>query len=153
MIGHLARPDGDARRPAVLLCHEGAGLDDHVKGRAERLAELGYVSFALDYYGGGKPWPLDEAMAKLVPIMEDADRTRALARAGFDILLAQPQVDPARVAVAGYCFGGAMSLELARSGADVKAIAGFHPGLTSPKPADSRNIAAPVLMCCGADDP
>ena len=153
MLGHLARPDRGASRPAVLLCHEGGGLDEHVKGRAERLAELGHVAFALDYYGHGRPLPLDRAMDRLVPLMGDADRIRALARAGLDVLLAQSEVDPARVAVAGFCFGGAMALELARAGADVKAIVGFHPGLTSPRPEDSRRISAPVLMCCGADDP
>jgi dienelactone hydrolase len=153
MLGHLARPDGGSSRPAVLLCHEGGGLNDNVKARAERLADLGFVAFALDYFGGGRLLPLEEAMALLIPLTGDADRTRALAGAGLDVLVAQPQVDPARVAVAGYCFGGAMALELARSGADVKAIVGFHPGLTSPRPADSRRISAPVLMCCGADDP
>jgi dienelactone hydrolase len=48
MIGRLALPEGDDQRPAVLLAHEGGGLDDYQKGRAERFAELGYVAFALD---------------------------------------------------------------------------------------------------------
>jgi dienelactone hydrolase len=55
--------------------------------------------------------------------------------------------------VIGYCFGGTMALELARDGADLKAVVGFHPGLTSPRPADSANISGSVLMCCGAEDP
>ncbi|MFT3855186.1 MAG: hypothetical protein QM733_20995 [Ilumatobacteraceae bacterium] len=58
MLGRLALPDGDDRRPGVLVCHEGPGLDDHAKGRAERLAdELGVVALALDYHGGGTPLP------------------------------------------------------------------------------------------------
>jgi dienelactone hydrolase len=153
MLGHLARPDDGASRPAVLLCHEGGGLDDHVKRQAERLADLGHVAFALDYFGGGRPLPREQAMARLIPLVEDPDRVRSLANAGLDVLVADGHVDPARVAVAGYCFGGTMSLELARAGADVKAVVGFHPGLTSPRPEDSRRIAAAVLMCCGADDP
>jgi len=55
MIGRLALPEGDDQRPAVLIAHEGGGLDDYQKGRAERFAELGYVTFALDYHGGGRP--------------------------------------------------------------------------------------------------
>ena len=155
MVGHLAvGGSGDAPRPAVLLCHEGPGLDEHVKGRAERIAgELGYVAFALDYHGGGQPLPLASFMERLGPLMGDADRTRALARAGLDVLLAQAEADPSRVAAIGYCFGGAMALELARSGADLRSVVGFHPGLGSPKPEDSRNITASVLMCVGSEDP
>src|SRR5271155_3385934 len=56
MIGTLALPDGNDRRPGVLVCHEGPGLDDHARARAERIAnELGFVAFALDYHGDGKP--------------------------------------------------------------------------------------------------
>src|SRR5439155_5298206 len=55
MVGRLALPEGEDKRAAVLIAHEGGGLDDYQKSRAERFAELGHVAFALDYYGGGKP--------------------------------------------------------------------------------------------------
>jgi dienelactone hydrolase len=139
-------------RPAVLLCHEGPGLDEHVQGRAVRLAGLGYAAFALDYHGGGAGVPIEVGMTRLGELMVDPGRTRALARAGLDVLLAQPNVDADRVAAIGYCFGGAMVIQLARDGADVKAVAGFHPGIPGPDPS-SRNITASVLLCCGADDP
>ncbi|MDQ1397590.1 MAG: hypothetical protein QOG64_2849 [Acidimicrobiaceae bacterium] len=154
MLGRLAVDDyRPGPRPCVLLCHEGPGLDEHVKGRAVRLASLGYLAFALDYHGGGQPLPMDEAMAALGVLMADRPLTKRLARAGLDVLLAQEQADPARVAAIGYCFGGTMSIELARDGADVKAIAGFHPGMPAPAPDESRSIRAKVLMCCGAEDP
>jgi len=140
-------------RPAVLVCHEGPGLDEHAKGRAVRLASLGCVAFALDYQGGGAPPPLESAMGRLGELMGDADTTRRLGRAGLDVLLAQPEVDRARVAVIGYCFGGSMALELARDGADVRAAVGFHAGLGTAKPAAPGAITASVLVCCGADDP
>jgi dienelactone hydrolase len=152
MIGHLAYDDSRAgKRPAVLLSHEGPGLDEHVKGRAERLAELGYVAFALDYHGGGVPVPFEEMMERLGPLMSDAQLTRRLARAGLDVLLSQDVADADRVAAIGYCFGGTMSLELGRSGADLKAIVGFHPGLSASR--DSANIKGAVLMCVGTEDP
>jgi dienelactone hydrolase len=154
MVGYLAvdnyRP---GPRPAVLLSHEGPGLDDHVRGRALRLASLGYAAFALDYQGDGKPQPREAAMARLGALRDDPARSQMLGLAGLEILLAQPEADPSRVAAIGYCFGGLLSLELARSGADLRAVAGFHPGLGSPRPDDSRNIKASVLMCCGAEDP
>lgn len=152
MIGRLAVDDSSSeRRPGILLCHEGPGLDDHVKGRAERLAAMGYVAFALDYHGEGRPLPFPEAQARLGELIEAPDRTRAIAAAGLDILLAQPQLDTTRVAAIGYCFGGSMVLELARAGADLKAVVGFHPGLRASP--DSVNIRGSVLMCIGVDDP
>ncbi len=153
MIGQLALDEYCVgRRPAVLLCHEGPGLDEHVKGRAVRLASLGYVAFALDYHGGGVAIPIGDAMARLGELSADPSRTRGIARAGLDVLLAQPEVDPDRLGAVGYCFGGTMVMELARTGADLKAIVGFHPGLGTVQPDDSRNIRGSVLMCCGADD-
>ncbi len=140
-------------RPAVLLCHEGPGLDEHVKGRAARLAALGYAAFALDYNGGGQQLPLEETMPRIEELRDAPERVRALAHAGLDILLRQEGIDPDRVAAMGFCFGGSMVLELARSGADVQAVIGFHPGLGGVNVAEARNIRARVLMFCGAADP
>ena len=154
MVGRLARPDGPGRRPAVLIAHEGNGLDDFQKERAERFAGLGYVAFALDYYGDGRPLDdRDEINTRLSALMDDAERLRRLGRAGLDVLLAQPAVDSTRVAAVGYCFGGTLVLELGRTGAPCAAIVGFHPGLTTTRPEDSVNIAGKVLVCVGAEDP
>lgn len=154
MIGRLAVPAGEGRHPAVLLAHEGPGLDDHQRSRADQLAELGYVAFALDYQGGGRPMTDRQAMmARLDGLWHDPERTRGLARAGLDILLAQPRVDTARVAAIGYCFGGHLALELARAGADLAAVVGFHPRLATPRPQDAGNITGKVLVCVGTADP
>jgi dienelactone hydrolase len=154
MIGRLALPDGEGTRPAVLIAHEGNGLDDYQKTRPDRFAELGYVAFALDYYGGGTPVESrDEINARLAVLYDDYEKTRRLAIAGLEVLLAQPRVDPTRIAAIGYCFGGTLVLELARTGADLKAVIGFHPGLTTTRPQDSAKIVGKVLVCVGADDP
>jgi dienelactone hydrolase len=153
MVGSLGVPDERGPRPAVLIAHEANGLDVYQKGRARRLAELGYVAFALDYQGGGEPPDFEVAQARTATLAEDAERMRAVARAGLDVLLSEPAVDPGRVAAIGYCFGGALVLELGRSGADLKAIVGFHPGLRTTRPEDSVNISGRVLICVGADDP
>jgi dienelactone hydrolase len=154
MIGRLALPEGDGIRPAVLIAHEGNGLDEYQKQRPERFAELGYVAFALDYHGGGRALvDRAEINARLTLLSDEPDRAREIASAGLDVLLAQPRTDASRVAAVGYCFGGTLVLELGRLGADLKAIVGFHPGLTSARPQDSANIVGKVLVCVGADDP
>jgi dienelactone hydrolase len=152
-VGHIAVDTGrEGRRPAVLVCHEGPGLSDHAKNVAERLAGLGYVAFALDYHGDGKPLPREEMMPKLGELMGNPDRMRQLAQAGLDVLLAQPAADQSRVAAVGYCFGGTMALELARGGAELQAVVGFHSGLgTARRGADK--ITGSVLVLIGADDP
>ncbi len=158
-IGHLAVDTShdelsvEGIRPAVLVCHEGPGMSDHARNIAERLAGLGYVAFALDYHGGGQQLPRDEMMVKLGALMGDPDRIRMLATTGLDILLGHPLADPSRVAAIGYCFGGTMALELARSGAAVHAVVGFHSGLQTARPDDALNIVGSVLVQIGADDP
>jgi dienelactone hydrolase len=92
-------------------------------------------------------------MERLGPLMGDPDRIRSLGQAGLDVLLAQPQVDATRVALIGFCFGGTMALELARGGANVKAVIGFHSGLGTSRPQDASNITAKVLVCIGSEDP
>jgi dienelactone hydrolase len=154
MLGHLAIDDErPGSRPGVLVCHEGPGLDEHAKGRAERLAGLGYAAFALDYHGDGKPLGREDMMGRLGELMGAPDRIRELARAGLAILLAQNEVDPTRVAAIGYCFGGTMALELARSGAEIAVVVGFHSGLATQRPAQPGEIDAGILVCIGADDP
>ena len=155
MIGHLAVPDGDGPRPGILVCHEGPGLDDHAKGRAERLAdELGYVAFALDYHGDGKPLEdRDQMMGRIGEFRADPLRARAVGLAGLDVLCAEPRTDRTKLAAIGYCFGGTLSFELARGGTDLKAAVGFHAGLGTTRPEDARNISGKVLALIGADDP
>jgi dienelactone hydrolase len=154
MIGRLALPEGDDRRPAVLIAHEGGGLDEYQKSRAERFAELGYVALALDYHGYGRPLASQEDMAaRCQALWFEPERIRALAGAGLDVLLAEPRADASRVAAVGYCFGGALVLELARGGADVTAVVGFHPRLATRRPDDAANIRGKVLVCVGTEDP
>lgn len=154
MVGRLAQPAGSGSVPAVVIAHGAPGLDDHCRRSAAALAELGYAALAIDYHGGGRvltdPRELGE---RLDVIGSDPDRLRALGTAGLDALLAQERVDATRVVALGYCFGAVVMMELARTGADVRAVVGFHPGLTSSRPQDSRNIVGQVLMCVGADDP
>jgi dienelactone hydrolase len=142
------------QRPAVLVFPEAYGLSAHAKEKAQRLAELGYVTLASDLYGEGKnASTLEEAMAFVGPMIKDPLINRAYAEAGLKALIARPEVDAGRIAAMGYCSGGTVALELARGGADVKGVAGFHSGLGTERPGDAKNIKGKVLVCIGGDDP
>ena len=145
---------GTGRRPAVLVFPEAFGLGEHALGRAERLAGMGYVALASDLHGDGRLVDeLGAAVELLRPFYADPTKTRARAGAGLAALRARPEVDAGRIGAIGFCFGGTMALELARSGADIKAVVGFHSGLGSVAPAAAGAIKAKILTCIGADDP
>jgi dienelactone hydrolase len=142
------------KRPSVLICHQWMGLTDYEEMRAEMLAKLGYVVFALDIYGKGvRPADRGEAAQLAGKYKGDRDLLRSRAKAGLNALLGQPNVDPAKVAVIGYCFGGTTALELARSGAEVAGVVSFHGGLSTPDPKDAEQIQAKILALHGAVDP
>ncbi len=155
MKSQLFVEEGSGKRAGVLVFPEAFGLGEHAIGRAERLAKEGYVALACDLHGDGRQvTEMQEAVGLLQPMLSDPNKTRARARAALEALTARPETDAARVASIGFCFGGTMALELARSGADIKAVVGFHSGLgTSAPKTDAKNIKARVLVCIGADDP
>ena len=59
------------KRPGILVVHGGAGLDEHAKGRAQCLADLGYVVFACDMYGDGIAGDRQRVMARVVELRDD----------------------------------------------------------------------------------
>jgi dienelactone hydrolase len=155
LVGYLAIDDSKrGKRPGVLVAHEGFGLNEHAKAIARRLAEAGYIAFALDYHGDGKPLT-DTALAmnRIRGWLADPTGSLARARAGLQILVEQKEADTARLAGIGYCFGGTMVLDLARAGEDLKVVVGFHCGLGTARPAAPGRVKSRVLVQIGADDP
>jgi dienelactone hydrolase len=155
LVGQLVVDDAKSgKRPGIIVAHEGGGLTDHAKNIARRLAEAGYIAFALDYYGDGKPLTdMNEVMPRLGVWMADPTGIRVRAHAALEVLMAQPETDTARLAAIGYCFGGTTALEMARAGEPLRAVVGFHAGLASAKPAQAGAVKAKVLAQIGADDP
>jgi dienelactone hydrolase len=153
--GYLAFDETAAeRRPGVLVFHEGLGLGDFAMARTRMLAELGYVAFAADMFGDRRQARNLQEVAKLVGDLRNEPQTlRARGRAALATLAALPQVDANRTGAIGFCFGGSVVLELARDGADLKAVVSFHGVLATRTPAVSGNVKASVLVCTGADDP
>jgi dienelactone hydrolase len=141
-------------RPGILVVHDWMGLGPYAEKRADMLAELGYVAFAIDMYGKGiRPKNSDEAAAQSAIYRQDRSLMRSRAQAGLDVLMKQPLVDTKKIAAIGYCFGGGVVLELARSGVDIAGVVTFHGQLDTPHPEDDKNIKAKVLVLHGADDP
>ncbi len=150
--GFLADGSNGKRVPGIVVAHEGGGMTGHPKERAKMLAELGYVAFAMDTFGEAIT-SMDQAMGHVRGLMGDLPTLRKRARTALDIIKAQPSVDGKRTAGIGFCFGGTTVLELARSGADVACVVGFHSGLSTSAPQDAKNIKGKVLVCIGAADP
>jgi dienelactone hydrolase len=151
--GYVARPDDDEQHPGVLVVHNWLGVTDAVRFRADMLARLGYVAFAVDVFGADvRPGPAD-APGVARGFYADQRLFRARLTAGLEQLLAQPGVDADRTAAMGYCFGGAGALQLARTGADLRGVVSFH-GVLQPGPAgEAADIRAKVLVLTGAVDP
>lgn len=142
------------KRPGVLVVHEWWGHNAHARNQAKRLAEAGYVGFALDMYGKGKlaTHPQD-AQAFMAEATKDPAAMRARFEAALAQLKADPHVNPDKVAAIGYCFGGAVVLGMARAGLDLDAVGAFHGPLATTTPAQKGVVKARVLAQIGEADP
>jgi dienelactone hydrolase len=150
--GWLADGSGGRPAPGILVAHEGGGLTDHAKGRALRLANSGYVAFALDLFGA-TGLPLDEMRAIVKQLRADVPMLRARGTAALEVLRGHRNVDRDRLAAIGFCFGGATVIELARTGAPLKALVGFHAGILPGTAEEDSAIRARILLCHGQIDP
>ncbi len=153
--GYLAYDDSiTGKVPAVLIVHEWWGLNDYARMRAEQLAAMGYVAFALDMYGKGKvtqhPKQAGEWMKE---VNSNLDLWQQRALAGLQVLKNEPRTDTGRMAAIGYCFGGATVQQLAYSGAEVKGIVSFHGSLLPPATDQVKQVKAKLLICHGSADP
>jgi len=142
------------KQPGVIVVHEWWGHNEHARNQAKRLAEAGYVAFALDMYGKGKvaTHPKD-AEAFMKEATRDPEVAAARFNTALELLRKDPHVDRNRIAAIGYCFGGGVVLNMARSGADLAAVASFHGALATNTPAQKGKVKARVLVLTGADDP
>jgi dienelactone hydrolase len=155
LIGQIAVPQTPGPHPAVMVMATALGLGEMMRERARRLAQLGYVAVATDMYGGGVDCHADPKSAGTLmkDLLNPPQRLRARAVAWYEQVKARPEVDPQGVAAMGFCFGGQCVLELARSGADVKAVVSFHGLLPTSMPAVPGAVRGQVAIYTGAKDP
>ncbi len=148
--------DEAATQPAagVLIAHAWGGRDDFVCDKAKNLAKLGYAAFALDMYGKGVlGGGTEENAALMQPFMEDRPMLQRRINTGLQTMVGLVEVEANRIAAMGFCFGGLCVLDLARSGADIKAAISFHGLLAAPGNTRENVINAKVLVLHGNDDP
>jgi dienelactone hydrolase len=153
MKGFVAyNADSTILKPVVLILPEWWGIGDYTRGRAKQLAELGYLAFAVDMYGEGKTAETPDEAGKLAtPFYTSATLGKARFDAAFAKIKTYKFADTNRVAAIGYCFGGAMVLNMARAGEPLKGVVSFHGNLVGNK-LDKNLLKADVLVCHGDDD-
>lgn len=148
--GYFATPGPQA--PLVLLVHDWDGLTDYEIRRAKMLAGEGYAVFALDLFGAGvRPTTVEDKRQLTGELYKDRGKMRRLMRAALETA-AGLGADVRNAVAAGYCFGGAAVLELARSGVDLKGFVSFHGGLKTPDGQDWSAAKAPILVLHGTAD-
>jgi dienelactone hydrolase len=142
------------RKPAVLVIPDWFGLRDYAKARAQMLARLGYYGFCADIYGTGRRFDdHEEAAAEAGKYYSNLDLLRGRVQAAYDQVVKDPAVDPERIAVIGYCFGGSAALEFSRTGAALRGTVSFHGGLIAHDPSDVDAITGKLLVLTGGVDP
>ncbi len=153
--GFIAYPEKLTKKtPVVILVHEWTGLGDYVKGRAQELANLGYIAFGVDIYGKGiRPATPEEAGKVAGSYKSNRALLRARTQAALDYLKTVKMADTDRVVAVGYCFGGTTVLEMARAGQNIVGAVSFHGGLNADNLTDAKNIKGQVLVLHGAVDP
>ena len=154
LVGHLAYDDAaKGKQAAVIVVPEWWGMNDYVKKRAEMLAAEGYVAFAIDMFGEGKSTEHPEQAGPWASAVRgQAGVAKARFMAGYDLLKANPRVDPTRIAAIGYCFGGAIVLSMAMDGADLAGVVSFHGALPQEPVAAGTSVKAKILVAHGAED-
>ena len=145
LMGYVAKPSGDGQFPAVLVCHENRGLNEHIRDVARRFAKAGYVGLALDMLsrqggtdaaGGASQAP---GLLSNIPPQQFVDDFRA----GLLFLQSQAFVAPDRFGMTGFCFGGGVTWRCATQISELKAAVPFYG--PNPPLEDVPNIQAAVL--------
>ena len=141
-------------RPVVLINHTWVGRDHFVANKAKKIAELGYVGFAVDMYGKGVLGSSPEQNAKLMqPFIDDRVMLQQRMKAALKAAKQLPWVDEENCAAIGFCFGGLCVLDLARTGIELKGVVSFHGLLGAPNNTQGTSIKAKILALHGHDDP
>ncbi|WP_028693883.1 dienelactone hydrolase family protein [Pseudomonas cremoricolorata] len=152
----LVYAPGAGEQPALVMVPNWMGVTEGAERIAQEVASQGYVVLIADLYGQSlRPSNADEAAAAMMPLKENRIELRKRMAEALAQLLGQAKarLAPGKTAAFGFCFGGCCVLELARSGADLRAAVSFHGTLDTPDAADARNIKGAVLALHGADDP
>lgn len=138
--------------PVVFIVHDWDGITDYEFKRTGMLNELGYSVFLIDMFGKGvKPVTLDEKRGLTGDLYKNRDKMRGILYAAYDKAVSL-KANTKNAVVMGYCFGGAVVLEFARSGADFRSFVSFHGGLATPEGQDYSKVKGEILIFHGSAD-
>jgi len=154
-IGVYATDDkATQKKPVILVVHDWSGRNEFAEKKAQKLAELGYIGFAIDMYGQGQQGKTKEEKSALIqPLLADRTVLRSRMLAAVAAAKRIPGVDATKVGAIGFCFGGLCVLDLARSGEAVQGVVSFHGLLNAPANVAAKKIQAKILAIHGHDDP
>ncbi|MDA0775955.1 MAG: dienelactone hydrolase family protein [Proteobacteria bacterium] len=153
LVGYFAAPSSQTPHAGIIVAPEWWGRNEYTEQRARELAEHGYAALAIDMYGDKNvTTDAKQAYEWMMQTFADADTIVNRAKAGLDTLAAQPEVNADQLAAIGFCYGGKVVLDLARSGAPLKAVATFHATLTPKAPAVEGQIQCEILVLHGELD-
>lgn len=143
-------------RPGLVMAPDWMGMNDNQVALAKQIAGKDYVILVADVYGiDVRPKTAAEAGTATKAMYAHRDDLRARINGALDQLKQQAgkaPLDGRHWGAIGFCFGGAVALDLARSGADIGGVASFHGNLATDDPALAKNIKAKVLVMNGGDD-
>ncbi|KAK0361999.1 hypothetical protein LTR94_021204 [Friedmanniomyces endolithicus] len=147
LVGYFAAPSSQTPHAGIIVAPEWWGRNEYTEQRARELAEHGYAALAIDMYGDKNvTTDAKQAYEWMMQTFADADTIVNRAKAGLDTLAAQPEVNADQLAAIGFCYGGKVVLDLARSGAPLKAVATFHATLAPKAPAVEGQIQGEILV-------
>lgn len=153
LVGYFAAPSSQTPHAGIIVAPEWWGRNEYTEQRARELAEHGYAALAIDMYGDKNvTTDAKQAYEWMMQTFADVDTIVNRAQAGLDTLAAQPEVNPTQLAAIGFCYGGKVVLDLARSGAPLKAVATFHATLAPKAPAVEGQIQGEILVLHGELD-
>jgi dienelactone hydrolase len=143
------------KRPAILMIHAREGMTPKTLQLAETWAKLGYVSFAADIFGYGQgvlPKDVPEMTAQTQIYSKDRPLMRARTQAGYDTLIKNPMVDASKVALVGYCFGGAVGVEFGSTGVPLALNVSIHGSFRDHAAGWAKSAKGMYLILHGAED-
>lgn len=153
LVGYFAAPSSQTPHAGIIVAPEWWGRNEYTEQRARELAEHGYAALAIDMYGDKNvTTDAKQAYEWMMQTFADADTIVNRAKAGLDTLAAQPEVNADQLAAIGFCYGGKVVLDLARSGTPLKAVATFHATLAPKAPAVEGQIQGEILVLHGELD-